>query len=142
MNIRTCMLTLVAAGLLAVGSQTAEARGPGMGPLGNSATGYFSGNFGYYNMLWRLYNTSHVPVPPYFALQPPVYYSQPVARPYGWGPYAYPRWIETPVPAPVVKPAMVNNPFVTPKKAKPEKGATAQMIFNPYIDNAAGLATR
>ena len=139
MNIRVCMLTLVAAGLLAIGSQTAEAQNPG-----NAATGYYSGNFGYYNMLSRLYNTGHVPVPPYFALQPPVYYSQPVARPYGYSPYAYPRWIETPQPKPVVKPAMISNPFVTPKvkKAEPNKAVTAQMIFNPYVLDAAGVASR
>ncbi|MCG8586247.1 MAG: hypothetical protein MI757_16190 [Pirellulales bacterium] len=142
MKTRACMLAIVAAAMLTFGSQSAEARGPGMGPLGRTVTGYYSGNFGYYNMLWRLYNTSHVPVPPYFALQPPVYYSQPVPRPYGWGPYAYPRWIETPAPAPAVKPAMVNNPFVAPKESKPDKGATAGMIFNPYAMDAAGLATR
>jgi hypothetical protein len=144
MNIRVCMLTLVAAGLLAIGSQSAEARGPGMGPLGNTVTGYYSGNFGYYQMLWRLYNTSHVPVPPYFALQPPVYYSQPVARPYGYSPYAYPRWIETPAPKVPVQSATISNPFVSPQAdpAKSNKNATAQMIFNPYVVNTAGIAAQ
>jgi hypothetical protein len=77
-------------------------------------------------------------------LQPPVYYSQPVARPYGYSPYAYPRWIETPEPKPAVKPAMVSNPFVAPKvkQDKPSEGATAQMIFNPYVLDSAGLANR
>ena len=143
MKTRVCMLALVAAGMLAVGSQTAEARDPG-NRLANTATSYYSGNFGYYQMLWRLYNTSHVPVPPYFALQPPVYYSQPVARPYGYGPYAYPRWIETPEPKTPLKPAMVTNPFVTPKvkRAKPDQGATAQMIINPYMTGSAEIAKR
>jgi len=140
MNIRICLLSLVAAVALTFSANTAEARGPGMGPLGNTVTGYYSGNFGYYNMLWRLYNTGHVPVPPYFALQPPVYYSQPVARPYGYGPYAYPRWIETPQPkAPAAKPAVVINPFVKPND-KPSDNSTAQMIFNPYVIDTSGLA--
>jgi hypothetical protein len=140
MNIRIGLLTLVAAVALSLSSNTAEAQGPGAGTLGNTAAAYYSGNYGYYQMLWRLYNTSHVPVPPYFALQPPVYYSQPVARPYGYSPYAYPRWVQTPQPkAPATKPAVVVNPFVTPKE-KPADDTTAQMIFNPFVIDSAGLA--
>jgi hypothetical protein len=143
MNIRLCMLSLAAAAFLAIGSPSAEAREPAMNTLSNAAASYYTGDVGYYTMLWRLYNTSHIPVPPYFALQPPVYYSEPVARPYGYGPYAYPRWIETPEPKAPVRPAMVTNPFVAPKvkQTKPGKDTTAQMIFNPYIIDAAGIAS-
>ena len=33
---------------------------------------------------------------PYFALHPPVYYSYPVPRPYGYSPFAYPGIVPTP----------------------------------------------
>ena len=34
-----------------------------------------------------LYNLGHIPVPPYFALHPPVYYGQRVFRTYGESPF-------------------------------------------------------
>jgi len=66
---------------------------------------------------------------PYYAVYPPVYYSYPVARPYGHSPYAYPPGTPTPskhVSAPVrvraayaarekraeVSPKRIKNPFV------------------------------
>jgi hypothetical protein len=33
---------------------------------------------------------------PYFSLHPPVYYSYPVPRPYGYSPFAYPGYVPTP----------------------------------------------
>ena len=79
---------------------------------------------------------------PHFAKHPPVYYSHPVARPYGWSPYAYPPGVQTPVPT--VKPAaaMIVNPYVKPRaEANKPKAKTASdvsrpgpvMITNPFV---------
>jgi hypothetical protein len=67
------------------------------------APGIFWGGYG--GGLSSLYHTGHIPVPPYFALHPPVYYSYPIARTYGYSPYAYPFWTKTPEiepPRPVI----------------------------------------
>ena len=79
---------------------------------------------------------------PYFALYPPVYYSHPVARPYGYSPFAYPPGTITPdVVRP--QPLMVVNRFVAQSAAieKPTKTAGPLRIRNPYVDPpASGLA--
>ena len=40
---------------------------------------------------------------PYYAAHPPVYYSYPVPRPYGFSPYAYPPGTMTPEPKLTIK---------------------------------------
>lgn len=65
-------------------------------------------------MVWRqwarsVYTREHIP---YFALHPPVYYTMPVGRPYGYCPFAYPGWvpaaqIEPPRPMVILNPYMV-----------------------------------
>lgn len=87
------------------------------------------------------YSLGQIPVPPYFSLHPPVYYSQPVARSYGYSPYAYPGTVVTPE---VVAPQEIINPHVTPK-AEPEAEtspaveqetvttAAYQIIENPFV---------
>jgi len=73
---------------------------------------------------------------PYFALHPPVYYSYPVPRTYGYSPYAYPPGTMTPqVSKP--EPVMIHNRFV-PSKAtdQPKHDRVAQAplrITNPYV---------
>jgi len=66
-----------------------------------------------------VYCREHVP---YFALHPPVYYSQPVGRPYGWSPFAYPGWVETPPVAPP-QPMVIQNPYVVGFGAGAKGGA-------------------
>jgi len=73
---------------------------------------------------------------PYYALYPPVYYSYPVPRPYGYSPFAYPPGTMTPEP-PEPKPLVIENRFV-PKKAvqsvKRDQVAAAPLrIVNPYV---------
>jgi hypothetical protein len=55
----------------------------------------FWGYGGWYGPYYgfNLYGMDDVP---YFAKNPPVYYSRPVARPYGFSPYAYLPYVETP----------------------------------------------
>ena len=91
------------------------------------------------------YATDRIPTPPYFALHPPVYYSVPVPRTYGYSPIAYGGNVRTPDIAPAANaPLSIVNPYVTqPAKAevkaekKPADGDTAiakpLMIVNPFV---------
>ena len=86
---------------------------------------------------------------PYFAEHPPVYYSFPVPRTYGYSPYAYPGTYRTPEIEIAPAPAMIENPHVTPEavepsaKAEPESDSTALrsvprplVVVNPYYDGS------
>jgi hypothetical protein len=115
--------TLVACLIFATESKAQEWYGGGLrGGLRHPGFGY-SGT---------LYGLGYIPVPPYFALHPPVYYGQRVYRSYGDSPYAYaPRR-----PAPQPRRQVVVNPF-TPKTQETsqepaEKVAAAKMITNPF----------
>jgi hypothetical protein len=80
------------------------------------------------------YSLGLIPTPPYFALHPPVYYSVPVARTYGYSPFAYPGTVQTPE---VVQPEMIENPHVEQPAAETPaanvKVARYQVIHNPYV---------
>lgn len=70
---------------------------------------------------------------PYFAAHPPVYYSHPVARPYGFSPFAYPPHILTPevTCAPAV-PVTITNPYVpSSTKPAPESKASDETVSAP-----------
>jgi hypothetical protein len=86
------------------------------------------GSYGY-----NVYSQEDIP---YFAKHPPVYYSRPVARSYGWSPFAYPGYVTTPA-APVVhhsNPEMVLNPFFK-KDESGSQGNTAPNV-EPAIQTA------
>ncbi|MCA9231101.1 MAG: hypothetical protein KDA57_10640 [Planctomycetales bacterium] len=57
----------------------------------------------------RLYRVLSQNVP-YYAAFPPVYYSAPVPRPYGYSPFAYPPGVMTPEVAEVA-PLEISNPY-------------------------------
>ena len=82
----------------------------------------------------RVYSSEHIP---YFAKHPPVYYSYPVARPYGYLPYAYPP-VATRQQVVIVEPVLVRNGYVTGEMAprKAEKPAPLRII-NPFAQDAA-----
>jgi hypothetical protein len=84
---------------------------------------------------------------PYFALHPPVYYSVPVARTYGYSPFAYPPGTMTPDFVGTIEPQTTVNPFA-PQSSKAKKGGVQKTpgpdrsasykpltIINPYIDS-------
>jgi hypothetical protein len=87
---------------------------------------------------------------PYFALHPPVYYSHPVPRTYGYSPFAYGPWVmtpDTPPPAPVT----IMNPFVpkadkaSTSEASDRSAATTPqpqplVIVNPYVTPSRAVA--
>jgi len=86
----------------------------------------------------QLYDMDYIP---YFAKHPPVYYSYPVARTYGYSPWAYPPTVMTPELPPAVKTVM--NPYVPQNtKASPSTDRIAKgpkTIINPFVD-ASGVA--
>jgi hypothetical protein len=125
---RICLPLLVA---LAVGTAAAPA-----------VAGCYGGWGGYYGG-YSLYSRDAIP---YFAQNPPVYYSYPVPRTYGWSPYAYPPGTMTPelelpqAPAPVT----IHNPYVKPTAPSESTAAvetrsqsTALRIVNPYVQQSS-----
>lgn len=109
------------------------------GGIGGFGTGYGIGlgGFGFS----RPYMSGRVPTPPYFALHPPVYYSQPVARTYGYSPFAYPGTVTTPEAKPA-QAKMITNPHATPVKGdagekKVDMNLTVRSepkeILNPFV---------
>ena len=113
---------LLAASLSAATASAQVVYGPG---------GYGLGYFNYD------YNQPRIP---YYALYPPVYYSYPVARPYGYSPFAYPPGVMTPDVAPKASAAEYRNPYVRPS-AKPQpasdrSAAAAKTYYNPYVAQA------
>jgi hypothetical protein len=130
--------------------------------LANSAhaqcAGYGGGYGGYGFGAWdvgRLYSVLEDNVP-YHAAFPPVYYSYPVPRTYGYSPFAYPPGVMTPeVEAP--GPQVIDNPYVQPGAEEVEpaaEGASADettsvsrepqplVIINPYVNGGKLAAAR
>ena len=88
---------------------------------------------------------------PHYAAFPPVYYSLPVARSYGYSPFAYPPGYPTPEVS-VAQPQTIENPYMNDQPANGSgDGAAAEdtttsieaptpplVINNPYV---TGLQT-
>jgi hypothetical protein len=81
---------------------------------------------------------------PYFALHPPVYYSYPVPRTYGYSPFAYGPWVMTPEVAAPPQPMTIINPYVPNADKAPASEASDRsaavspqpeplVIINPYV---------
>jgi hypothetical protein len=95
---------------------------------------------GYAELYRQLYNNL-----PYFALHPPVYYSYPVPRTYGYSPFAYPPHVMTPEFAGAPQPLEIINPHVEGPEAKPTNStkpdraaATSArveplVVINPFV---------
>jgi hypothetical protein len=89
---------------------------------------------------------------PYFALHPPVYYSCPVPRTYGYSPFAYPPGVMTPDVNFAAMPVTINNPYVpkiqNPAAATPapDRSAAAApaveplVIVNPFVTQRGTVA--
>jgi hypothetical protein len=82
------------------------------------------------------YSLGQVPVPPYFSLHPPVYYSAPIPRTYGYSPYAYPATVMTPELKPTAK--MIINPYFKGEatEATQRTASQSKIIRNPFFENA------
>jgi hypothetical protein len=131
---RAIGLLLCAVAMCSAAPSTSQAQ-----TLGHYGHGGFAapGWFGYFG---SPYSLGQIPTPPYFAIHPPVYYSVPVARTYGYSPYAYPGTFQTPE---VVMPEMIENPHVEQlpetEPASNVKVVKYQVIHNPYAKSALGL---
>lgn len=110
------------------------------------------GGWGYGYDLGYLYNSLDYNVP-YFAAHPPVYYSYPVPRTYGYSPFAYPPNVMTPdVVMSDEQPVEIINPYVPSKEtstttgdqsaAAPQQNKPPQplVIINPYVAGAESIA--
>jgi hypothetical protein len=135
------MILLVTIAALFAAAPTASAQGR-------------DGGWGWGYDLGYLYNSLDYNVP-YFAAHPPVYYSYPVPRTYGYSPFAYPPYVMTPD---VVKgeahPVQILNPYVPSLKhdsaasqdqsaaAAPQTNSQPQplVIINPYVAGAGSIA--
>jgi hypothetical protein len=77
--------------------------------------------------------------PPYYALYPPVYYSYPVARPYGFSPFAYPPGVLTPEVKPSLSGQTYLNPFVPSSVEAVDVDQTTSVgrtYYNPFVTQA------
>ena len=136
------LLVMLAAVFVAAPAATAQGNN---GCFGGSGWGY---DLGY------LYNSLDYNVP-YFAAHPPVYYSYPVPRTYGYSPFAYPPHVMTPdVVMSEAHPVQIINPYVPSSKqdsaaGQDQSAATAPqtnsqpqplVIINPYVAGAGSIA--
>ena len=119
------------------------------GPYGGGWGGYGAWDMG------RLYGILADEVP-YYAAFPPVYYSQPVPRTYGYSPFAYPPGVMTPDVVEAVEPQVIDNPYiesvpsaegpamVAPESVDQTTSVTPvrgpQVILNPYVSQTGGAS--
>jgi hypothetical protein len=147
MNIRrTLMIAVIVS---AAGTLSGQAHAQ-CGPYG----GGWGGGWGAWDV-GQLYGVLADEVP-YFAAFPPVYYSQPVPRTYGYSPFAYPPGVMTPEVVEAVEPQVIDNPYVEPVPAAEGPAMVApesvdqttsvtpvrgpQVILNPYVSQSAVAA--
>ena len=137
---KTQLLGLIALALALSTASVAKAQMCGGGG-GWGGCGY---DYGY------LYNSLDYNVP-YFAAHPPVYYSYPVPRTYGYSPFAYPPYVMTPDVAEDSAPIDITNPYVpSSKQEQPQspsdKTASSKhhpeplVIDNPYVSTKGTIA--
>ena len=102
MNLRRIVLSLTVCCAAACVAENANAQCGG-------AWGF---NYGSYAGVGDLYRVLSHNVP-HFAAFPPVYYSVPVPRTYGYSPFAYLPHVQTPE-APAPMPEVIDNPYFEP----------------------------
>ena len=120
----------------------------------SSAHAQYGGPFGYggYWDVGRLYRVLANNVP-YYSAFPPVYYSYPVPRPYGFSPFAYLPHVQTPSIGECAQPEEITNPYAPSSDADAEETAAEKttalpsrsvplVVFNPYVTSAKGDSTR
>jgi hypothetical protein len=161
---RSAVILLALTGLAIAPLQTASAEGFGSGRGGRGmgvgiGIGGYSDIFGYAELYRELSKNL-----PYFALHPPVYYSQPVPRTYGYSPFAYPGYVMTPEVAMPSQPLEITNPYVPAEKTKLESAPASdrgakivpvpqpvakivpvpqpQWIINPYVGQTVAQNAR
>jgi hypothetical protein len=133
-------------------------RGHGIGARGGSGRGHgfgdafgFGGGGDYGWDIAELYRELYHNLP-YFALHPPVYYSEPVPRTYGYSPFAYPPGTMTPEIVGEPQPVTINNPYVpatkpasaevksTDRSASTQQAPEPLVIVNQFVLPASSVA--
>jgi hypothetical protein len=110
--------------------------GGGFGSIGLGFGGGCDYGWDIAELYRQLYNNL-----PYFALHPPVYYSEPVPRTYGYSPFAYPPGVMTPDVLYAPQPVTINNPYVPATKtatppaadATSDRAASVEHIVEPLV---------
>jgi hypothetical protein len=125
----------------------------GMGRSANAQNGNCGYGYGWDGGIGWLYNSLQYNVP-HFAAFPPVYYSYPVPRTYGYSPFAYPPGVMTPeIFGQAPQPMEIINPHV-PAAPSTESAPAAKsdttaavnaqpqplVILNPYVTGDKSLA--
>ena len=122
------------------------------GGIGRGLGGIGIGGFDYGWDIAELYRELYNNLP-FYALHPPVYYSCPVPRTYGYSPFAYPPGVMTPDVVFEVQPVTINNPYVpsaeptgAPVTPPPDRAAAVSkrieplVIINPYVTQSDSVA--
>jgi hypothetical protein len=95
-----------------------------------------------------MYNSLRYEVP-HFAAYPPVYYSYPVPRSYGYSPFAYPPHVMTPEVEAKTTALEIVNPYVPQQKpaaAQIDRAASTPaqpqplVVINPFVAPARAVA--
>jgi len=116
--LKICALGMLFSLSAAVGNVQAQA------PYGPGMAYYLGYPYDYY----RLQNI------PFYALYPPVYYSQPVPRTYGYSPFAYPPGFMTPEVVEPSEPEVMVNPHVPTKPMKAAVAMRPLRMVNPHVE--------
>ena len=125
-----CLLSIVVLAFAAPSSASAYWPYWGYGGWGQSGYG-----------LGFNYASNYVPAPPYYAIYPPVYYSQQItARPYGASPFAWPAGFSPITYVPegdytVPAPGTIENPYVTRRPATSQAAPPAGEVKPVSLDN-------
>jgi hypothetical protein len=138
------MILLVMIAALFAAAPTASAQGYGNCNGGGWGWGGYDMGYMYGQMAYNV---------PHFAAFPPVYYSYPVPRTYGYSPFAYPPGVMTPdVIVGDEQPVEIVNPYVPSKETSAtsadQSAATTLkvsqpqplVVINPYAAGAKSIA--
>jgi hypothetical protein len=131
LRLRICLTVAVAAAASLAGSSA----------MAQYFGGYGFGGYGY-GIPYNVYGQQSIP---YFALYPPVYYSHPVARPYGFSPFAYPPGITTPNGVAYYSGAVYSRQAryrVKPQTTAGKTAAAPLVIENPYFHKEGQVAAK
>jgi len=94
--------------------------------------------YGYGFDVGRLYSVLEQNVP-YYAAFPPVYYSAPVPRTYGYSPFAYPPGTRTPdLPSPTIAAKEILNPYVPVSTISEEDKAASEKSKADQVTRSDG----
>lgn len=135
-------------GIRGVGHGFGHGFGRGFGGIG-----FGFGGFNYGWDIAELYRELYQNLP-FYALHPPVYYSGPVPRPYGYSPFAYPPGVMTPEIGVIAQPVTIDNPYApktpatpTTSGSEPDRAAASErrveplVILNPYAPHRSAVAS-